>query len=236
MKKQILTLSLGLLSASMAMAAPTYTSFAPLPALIAGNTPAKDVAITTSVSGGLTLGLSVQQRISNAAPTDDNAGTFFVGTGSNFGNPALPAGPSIYQGSTWNFDFYIGGQSVGAYIYELSYGLAGGTVYTFNPTLDVDAITFFGTTGAYQDSQNLMFSNFGTVPNAFAGSFDPNADATYELLLKATPIASTGGAVVQSGITVVVGRGSAVPDAGSTLALMGAAFVGIAGLRRKFNA
>jgi hypothetical protein len=225
-----------IMSASVSLAANTYDTFGPLSSLTAGGTPGKDVAISQNANSSLTLGLAAQQRYNNPTPSS-SAGTYFATTGKNYGTPATPTTPgtpSSFQGSTWNFDFYIGGPSVAGYTYSLTYGLDGGTVYSFNPLADADAVTAFGSTGAYQDSQNLLFGTFGGAVNGFAGTFDPNADATYDFLLTATPL--TGGPSVQSGITVVVGKGSSVPDSGSTLALMGLAFAGIAGLRRKLLA
>lgn len=223
-----------IMSASVSFATPIYDTFGNLPGATFGGTgnPTDPVAITTG--GGITLGLAAQQRYFNA-PLTSSAGTYYATTGQNAGDLAHPTttgvSPYKYLGSTWNFDFYIGGTGIGAYTYSISYGLAGGTVYSFNPAADADASSV---SGILQDSQNLLFGNFGGAANGFAGLFDPNADATYDFLLTATPV--TGGQKLQSGITVVVGKGSTVPDSASTLALMGMAFAGIAGLRRKFLA
>ena len=219
----------GLLAGSVAFAAPVGNvySFGPLPNLTAGGTPTKNVAITTALNGNLILGLSAQQRYFNPAVTDNGAGMFFAGTGQNNG-----LGSSAYQGALWNFDFYIENKTSNLFTYEITYGLVGGTVYTFDPAADADA----SHAGTLQDSQNLMFSNFGGAPNAFAGTFDPNADANYQFSLTAK---SRGSLLGETHITVRVGNGSpvpSVPDAGSTSMMLGVALAGIAGLRRKFAA
>jgi hypothetical protein len=163
-----------------------------------------------------------------------NAGTqtFFATAGQNAGDLAHPTttgvSPYKFMGSTWNFDFYIK-PGTAAYSYTLSYGIVGGTVYSFNPLADVDAAGY--TAGTYQDSQNLLFPTFGGAANGFAALFDPNANETYEFTLTAT---GTGGVAAQSHIFVQVGTGSAsVPDGGSTCMLLGMALTAGAALRRK---
>ena len=213
----------------------TYDQFQTLPEFTAGGTPAVPAAITSD--GTVTLALKAQQRYSNPALANDGAGTYFATPGQNFGDAdPTPPNPSIFEGATWNFDFFIGADSQPTYelyTYSLSYGLSGGTVYSFDPTTDIDALGAFLGTGFVQDSQNLLFGTFGGAANSFAGTFDPNANATYDFLLTATEKSS--GKVISSGITVQVGTGSPVPDGGSTLALAGLALGGIATLRRKLT-
>lgn len=222
---------IGLFTSSVALAIPVYDTFGPLPALTAGGTTEKNAAISTGLNGALTLGLSAQQRYSNPPLTDDGEGTFFAGTGQNNGLSG-----SHPQGALWNFDFYINNTSTTKLTYSIAYGLVGGTVYTFDPTP-------WYSDQSFQDSQNLMFSNFGFFgpANGFASSFDPNANADYEFLLTATD--KQNNVVAASGINVRVGTGSSlldpgspVPDTGSTCMMLGFAFAGIASLRRKFAA
>lgn len=228
LRQPILTLALSLASllvvSATTSAAPVYDVFGPLPALQAGGSINQNVAIANSVSG-LTLGLTAQQRYFNPALTNNGAGTFFAGTGQNNG-----LGSSAYQGALWNFNFYIQNTSMNVYTYTLFYGQVGGPTYSFNPALDTDAYAF---AGSLQDSQNLLFSNFGGAPNAFSGTFDPNANADYQFLLQAFDI--NGTVVAQSGIVVRVGTGN-VPEGGSTLALLSLALGGAAFFRRKLVA
>jgi VPDSG-CTERM motif len=211
--------------ANSALAAPQYGTFGPLPALTAGGSINQSVAISTAP--GLTIGLTAQQRYFNPLVTNNGAGTFFAGTGQNNGGPGSS---SAFQGSLWNFDFFIGGTNIAGYTFTLSYGLVGAQIYSFNPLLDLDAPVG----GTFQDSQNLLFSNFGGAPNAFAGLFDPNANADYEFTLTARNLA--GGIAATSDIIVHVGSGSAVPDTGSTLLMLTGALAGLTLLRRRMLA
>ncbi|HEU5125281.1 MAG TPA: VPDSG-CTERM sorting domain-containing protein [Verrucomicrobiae bacterium] len=175
----------------------------------------------STAGDGTVLGLSAQQRYFN--PPISNVGTtFFAGTGQNNG-----LGGSSFQGALWNFDFYVKPGTAG-YTYNLSYGLLGNATHSFNPLDDADATGFAA--GTYQDSQNLLFSNFGGAANSF-GSFDPSADATYEFILEA--LDSAGATVASSRIVVQVGKGSSVPDGGTSVALLGMALTAGAALRRK---
>ncbi|HEY9510224.1 MAG TPA: VPDSG-CTERM sorting domain-containing protein [Verrucomicrobiae bacterium] len=170
---------------------------------------------------GTVLGLTAQQRYSNP-PVSNIGTTFYAGTGQNNG-----LGSSLFQGSTWNFDFYVKPGTAG-YTYNLSYGLIGNATHSFNPLADGDASGYAA--GTYQDSQNLLFGNFGGAANSF-GSFDPNADATYEFILEA--LDNAGATVASSRILVQVGKGSSVPDGGTSVALLGMALTAGAALRRK---
>jgi hypothetical protein len=232
--KHLLSISAGLFCAAIASAQPTMESYGSIAGFIAGTSPTVHSDVSISSGSGLTLGMTAQQRFFNPALTNDGAGTFYATTGQNNG-----LGTSSFQGATWNFDFYIGTTTPTAYTFELTYGLAGGTVFSFNPLADGDAFSLakYGPNN-WQDSQNLLFSNFGGAPNLFSpgsgGTFNPNANATYDFLLTAKDV--SGAVVEQAGIRVQVGTGSPVPDAGSTCLMLGAALLGFAGIRRKFVA
>lgn len=206
--KQIMGIAFaGILSASASFAAPIYTTFGPLPDATFGGSGIPNGAVAISTYNDLTLGLTATPRYSSPAVSNNGAGTFYAGVGSQ-----------------WNFDFYVNNTGSELYTYSLEYGLAGGTASSFNPLSILDNGSVSGTQGG-QNSENLIW---------FLPGYDINADATYDFLLTAKNDA--GGVVAQSGIQVVVGRGSSVPDGGSTIALLGVAFAGIAGLRRKFLA
>ena len=227
-KKNLLALAaISFVTASIAFAATSavYDTFGVQPGFTAGGTPTVPAAISSD--GVITLALKAQQRYMNPALTNNGAGTYFATTGQNDGLGPSPKA----QASTWNFDFYInpGNSGSAAYTYSLSYGLVGGTTYSFNPLLDTDAIAQAATTGAYQDSQNLLFPGFGTNPLAANGftTFNPNANGTYHFELTATNRQTQ--AVTTSAINVKV---NSVPDGGSMVALLGGSLLGLGGFRR----
>ncbi len=166
--------------------------------------PNNAVEIATIVDGGrtITIGLTAHQRYVNPPLTNDGAGTFFAGTGANFGNPALPGGPgpSAFQGATWNFAYYVqvSGGTIGDYNIDLFYDFDPGkdTVLLSLGRVDFDLAA--PALALVQDSKNLMFGDLaGIPPLAFvtppSGSFDPFAAGEYSFLLRVSA-AGTGGA------------------------------------------
>src|SRR4051794_25693817 len=116
--KFILVSTAGLFGAALASAQPAYETYGSIVGFSAGNTPHTSVAIAQNAGQTLTLGLTAQPRYFNPGVSDNGAGTFFATTGQNNG-----LGSSAYQGSTWNFDFYIQNTSTQIYTYDIKYGL-----------------------------------------------------------------------------------------------------------------
>lgn len=95
----------------------------------------------------------------------------------------------------------------------------------------------YGVTGTgkslAQNSQNITFLDYPTFPQGGL-PLEQNATYSYELFAVEKGAGPSGARIVDVGITVVVGNGgAAVPDAGTTGALVGLALAGLAGLRRK---
>lgn len=220
---------LSALSATIAFADPSFTTFGSFPTANFGGTgiPTSAVAITTS--GDLTLALTAHQRYFNPALTNDGAGTFFAQAGENDGL----AGKSV--AAKWNFAYYISNTTTAAsdpYTYTLYYGLEGGTEYSLNPLGigDNDPTAGFGG----QNSQSLSFFAYGNLSafqfNPFFGTFDPDANGNYEFDLVART--ATGAEAARVGIVVNVSGGTSVPDSATTGLLLGVALLGLAGFRR----
>ena len=177
---------------SVVIAAPLYDAFGPLDEATFGGTgiPNDEVAVSRQFSNGdslITIAMSATQRYDNPALTNDGAGTYFAGAGSN-----TPSGTSD-EGALWNFNYYINiegsSETLADYDITIFYdfdpaydnGPAGlGTIDVTNATLRAPAPA---TTTLDEDSQNLMFTFLADcipgVVNAPAGSFDPNALGEY---------------------------------------------------------
>jgi len=225
-----IALSLYVTVATNAWAAPLYDTFGPLPQATFGGTgiPNTEVAISSQFSNGtslITVAMSATQRYSNPALGNDGAGTYFAGTGSNFGG----AGQSPNEGALWNFNYYINIDSTHETLsdYEIT------IFYDFDPAFDngpaglgtinvTNAIP--GGTTLVEDSQNLMFGFLATgvpfvvTPPAF-GPFDPNVQGEYNFGIQ---VAQAGWGVENVRMDVqVVPVPAAIWLFGSALGLLG---------------
>jgi hypothetical protein len=162
----------------------------------------------------LTLGLAATAHgPTNPAPTDNGAGTYYVGTGLSGGR------------SLWNFDFYINSSQNRLQDYTFLITETGnGHSFTFNPLLIGDNV---GAPSSAGNSESLDFLVFG-LPLLY----NANADATYTFQLDAI---LDGRNIGSDKITVVAGNGGTVPDGGATGVMVGACALGFAALRRKFR-
>lgn len=202
------TASLSLLASGTALATPIYTSWGSLPgATFGGNGIPNDAVAKTDVfvngTTQVTLALTAHQRYSNPAVTNNGAGDYYAGTGSNCGIATDPVGcPSASQGALWNFAYYISVSGTDPnfndfsdFTFTLYYDFDPGTGTAFGSLgkINVDnALTLASinpaTVTLWQDSQNLMFSGFSTaVPFTVTpptyGAFNPNATGEYNFYI-----------------------------------------------------
>ena len=221
MKKLLVLTSILLTTGSVVFATSTFGTLSDF--TVGTGNPNNAFQITTIVNGAntITLGLQAQQRYNNPVLANNGAGTYYADPGANYGTPATPTTPgtpSNFKGSTWNFDFYLDA-TAGSYTYKLFYGLDGSALLSFDPTLVSDNKATPLNHGG-QNSDNLLFSNFGGVLNTL--SFDPNANAIYDFELVAYN--NDNAAIGSSAIKVVVGT---VHFVTSTGILLGLGFVGL---------
>ncbi len=191
----VLVLALGLFPAS-ASAVPIFDYFGPLNEATFGGTgiPNTEVAVARQFIDGnveITVAMSATQRFSNPALTNDGAGTYIAGTGSNFGG----AGQSTTEGAIWNFNYFIRVEGLNGatpiladYQIDLFYDFDTGADTPLGSlgSIDMTASVLAGATpGAtlVQDSQNLLFgflaADFPPFITAPGGAFDPNATGEY---------------------------------------------------------
>jgi len=193
--------------------------------------PNNSVAITIVNSGQntITLGLAATQRFSNPALGNDNNGTYFATTGSNFGGN----NQSSNEGALWNFSFFMeieGGGTFADFDFKV--------LYDFDPASNtpdsdlgiIDLNPFFNQDNLIQDSQNLLFS-FLAIDSLFidapSGAFNPNVAGEYSFALIASNLPGFDEFEGRSAIDINVSAvpvPAALPLFGTGLAIMG--FVG----------
>lgn len=219
-------------------ATPLYDTFGPLTGANFGGTgiPNGSVAISSQFEDGanlITVAMNATQRFSNPFVTNDGAGTFFAGTGSNTGGN----NESSLTGALWNFNYYIDVTGPGAVLADYDIQL----LYDFNPAFDNGPVNLgvVNVTNAIigsgnplltnvQGSENLMFNwltvsipGVVTPPGGAFTSFDPNATGEYNFAIQVT---RAGWNVEQVRMDVqVVPVPAAVWLLGSALGLLGLA-------------
>ena len=195
--------------ASQAIAVPVFDTFGPQPTFDFGGSGIPNGAVAASTTfvgttGSVLFGMTATQRFDNPTVTNDGAGTFFAQPGADIAH-----GQPTY--ALWNFDFdseIIAGSLTG-YSFTLWYG---------SQSLEDLPI-------GHGDSWNLGMAFLG-VP-----AFDPLAGNVYDFSLDlVNPLGRTIDTV---SINVVVGNGTAVPDSGSTVILLGLGLLGLAVLGRR---
>lgn len=188
----------------LASAIPLYDTFGPLTGANFGGVgiPNGSVAISSQFEDGanlITVAMNATQRYGNPVVTNDGAGTFFAGTGSNTGPGSPPLTP---VGALWNFNFYMDVTGPGAKLADYAITL----FYDFNPAFDNGPVNLGQinvTNGILasanplatnvQGSENLMFSylatsvpGFLTAPGGAFTSFNPNAIGEYNFAIQVT--------------------------------------------------
>ncbi|MEZ5562077.1 MAG: hypothetical protein R3F27_03885 [Gammaproteobacteria bacterium] len=187
----------------IASATPLYDTFGPLTGANFGGSgiPNGSVAISSQFEDGantITVAMNATQRYSNPVVTNDGAGTFFAGTGSNTGG----ANESSLTGALWNFNYYIDVTGPGAILANYDIKL----FYDFNPAFDNGPVNLgvVNVTNAIlgsanplvtnvQGSENLMFNwltmsipGVVTPPGGAFTSFNPNATGEYNFAIQVT--------------------------------------------------
>ena len=230
-----------------AMATAVYQTFGTLPVTFGGTGIPNNAVAASSVfvdgTTSITLGLTSHGRYYNPTVTNNGAGVFYAGPGSNCGVATDPVGcPSANQGSLWNFGFFFGVSGPGAHLSDYDFKL----YYDTNPgantpvgslgVIDVNnAIIGAGgnpsTMTVAQGSENLLF-NWLSVPVAGVitppgTAFNPNALGEYSFYLTATTKTAFPASVGTVGIDVQV-----VPVPAAAW-LLGSGLIGLAGIARK---
>jgi hypothetical protein len=239
-----------LTASRVAMATTVYDDFGPFPNADFGGTgiPNDSVAASTQIVDGnvqITLAMSATQRFFNPALTNNDAGTYFAGAGSNFGGPGST---STLEGALWNFNTYMKIECITACAstpkltdYQIDF------YYDFNPAaafslsnmgkIDVTASLGSSTSALEQGSENLLFgylANDWSVPGTLVSTaptdttvFDPNAIGEYQFYIEV----NGGGLSAIESVAIEV-QVVPIPPA---VWLFGSGLIGLVGIARRKN-
>jgi len=198
---------------------------------------------TDTSAGGIVLGLRGKER--DTASTANASGVYSYATGVDPNNAAR---------ARWNWEFSInsGGANLNNFEFYVGADLDASQGISYSI---VNALTFFndnsygnnatlngqGVEGTAFAPDNLAMANNIAQQSqnlVFVGG-NPFLNATYDYILYA--VANGGGSggahLAETHITVVVGNGgAAVPDAGSTFALLGLGMAALTGFRLRQRA
>jgi hypothetical protein len=185
---------------------------------------------TVGTANGIELGLRTKQRY----PADNvyNSG----GNGVYTWTDALGNGPVGQNRSSWNYDFSLNvsgtGLAIGAFTYKLwidSDPSAGHSWSIIDPSSIPDNAV--SGTAYEQNSENARFAGVGLA------GYDNTIAGSYDFVLQASDVS---GVLTETYMRVNVNGGTAagsfngnVPDAGSSVLMLGSVLSGLALLRRK---
>lgn len=240
-------LCLALLVAPLGLIATPVTVFNDTQTAIFGSgNPNGGWVTSTNSDLGVTVGLRAKDRTTGATPNDGN-GTF------TFATAPAPRG-------LWNYEWLINTGETPLASANVTFFLsvdrddsAGVSLYTINPltywfdnsygtasTLNGQGVeglftTYGGTNTIAQNSQNITFGGLTPYPGG-ALALSPNASYRIEVFGVAAGQGPDAPRVVIAGINALVGNGGvAVPDSGSTFALLAVAIGGMVVLRQRFG-
>ncbi len=165
-------------------------------------------ANSASALDTIVLDQAATQYRENAAPGNNGAGTYYV-------TPGVGTTPGR---STWNFDFNVSDSQdrLGSYTFDLTeLNVGNGESASFDPTSPLLGDNPSGP-GGYGNSESLDFLSFGGPIG-----YNINANDTYVFTLTAD---LNGIPVASDTITVVDGKGAAVPDTAATSGLLAGIF------------
>jgi hypothetical protein len=217
-----------MLLAGSAHATPIFDTFGPLDQATFGGQgiPNQEVAVSSQIVDGdvtITVAMSATQRFSNPPLTNDGAGTYFAGPGSNFGGN----NESAFEGALWNFNYYMHVEGTNGATPELAdYQI--NLYYDFDTGFDtpIGSLGVINVTAGIlggpdpnatlvEDSQNLLFAFLASpIPGVLtppAGAFDANALGEYNFAIEVI-----GGGI---GIETVAMDVQVIPEPASLVAL-----------------
>jgi len=238
-----------LLTALLIVPAVTSTALATdITAIYGSGNPAS--GWTSVTDSGIELGLRAKNRVDGTTP-NNGAGTYSFATAPSprgLWNYEFSINSDVVNGNNNlnSYEFYLSvdrDSSAGvisrtvnplSYWVDNSYGKTGTT--TANSGQGVEGTSLLGAANnIVQNSENITFGDYPLFPEG-ALTLEDNATYTFELYATRIGQGPDGAKIADVAMNVVVGNGgSAVPDSGSSIALLGLglAGLGMAGYRRK---
>lgn len=211
-------------------------------------------SFTVDSANGIELGLRGKLR-HNGAGAPEN--TFNSNGDGTYSFAAGVAPTQAFPTAVWSFEWSINtdvdgttGLALNDLVYALSldgdptsatdfvsfdpinqlffdHALGNNSTTSGTKVISTDLVSYASNIGQYNVAQNSWKAHW-----YFPAGFDPTVDGTYDISLSAS--SQNGQLLAKSSIQIIVGAGgTAVPDSGATLALLGGSIVLLAGFRRR---